>query len=97
MINLSLVFINDYLDKYNKSLFETDVSQIEWHFARHWDHIFQKFGLSPDDLFKLTQKSADILDRSVAIPIMVNVDIETVFKNSKIFMKVANYVLGTAN
>ena len=70
---------------------------IEWHFARHWDHIFQKFGLSPDDLFKLTQKSADILDRSVAIPIMVNVDIETVFKNSKILMKVANYVLDTAN
>ena len=66
---------------------------IEWHFARHWDHIFNKYGLSSNDLHKLTQKSADILDRSVAIPVMVNLEDEVVLKNSDILRKAVDAVL----
>ena len=66
---------------------------IEWHFARHWDHIFNKYGLSSNDLYKLTQKSADILDRSVAIPVMVNLEDEVVLKNSDILRKAVDAVL----
>jgi 8-amino-3,8-dideoxy-alpha-D-manno-octulosonate transaminase len=66
---------------------------IEWHFARHWDHIFNKYGLSKSDLHKLTKNSADILDRSVAIPVMVNLEDEIVLKNSDILRKAANEVL----
>ena len=63
---------------------------IEWHFARHWDHIFNKYGLSLSDLHKLTQKSADILDRSVAIPVMVNLEDEIVLQNSDILKEAVN-------
>ena len=70
---------------------------IDWHFARHWDHIFDRYDLSLNDLFKLTQKSADILDRSVAIPIMVNIDSEIVLKNSDILSKAAYDVLHTTD
>jgi 8-amino-3,8-dideoxy-alpha-D-manno-octulosonate transaminase len=66
---------------------------IEWHFARHWDHIFNKYGLSSNDLHKLTQKSADILDRSAAIPVMVNLEDEIVLKNSDILRKAVDAVL----
>ena len=65
----------------------------EWHFARHWDHIFMKYGLSSDDLYKLTQKSADILDRSVAIPVMVKDEVEKVMKNSDILKEAVEDVL----
>ena len=66
---------------------------IEWHFARYWDHIFIKYNLSSDDLFDLTQKSADLLDRSVAIPIMVNIDESEVINKSKIFYESALKVI----
>ena len=70
---------------------------IEWHFARHWDHIFKKYSLSLNDLFKLTRKSANILDRSVAIPIMVNIDSEIVLKNGDVLKKTAYDVLDTTD
>jgi 8-amino-3,8-dideoxy-alpha-D-manno-octulosonate transaminase len=66
---------------------------IEWHFARHWNHIFEKYGLSSNDLHKLTQQSADILDRSVAIPVMVKDEDKIVLKKSNILKKAVNEVL----
>ena len=41
----------------------------------------------------LTQKSADLLDRSVAIPIMVNIDESEVINKSKIFYESALKVI----
>ena len=52
-----------------------------------------KYGLSSDDLYKLTQKSADILDRSVAIPVMVKDEVEKVMKNSDILKEAVEDVL----
>ena len=48
-------------------------------------------------MYKLTQKSADILDRSVAIPVMVNVEVEMVLKNSEILRKAVDCVLVNTN
>jgi len=70
---------------------------IEWHFARYWDHIFVYYGLSLEDLYKLTEKSADILERSVAIPIYVNIDPDTLLKNCDILYETSLAVLSDNN
>ena len=57
---------------------------IEWHFARYWSHIFNNFGISTDQLFEITQPSANILDKSVAIPIMVRTKKVEMKKNAQI-------------
>lgn len=45
---------------------------IDWHFAGTWDHIFQNYnGYKGKDLKKLWGKSADLLRRAIAIPILV--------------------------
>jgi 8-amino-3,8-dideoxy-alpha-D-manno-octulosonate transaminase len=69
----------------------------EWHFARYWDHIFAHYGLSLDDLYKLTAISADILERSVAIPIYVSTDPYTVLKNRDILYEASLVALSNHN
>ena len=44
-------------------------SAINWHFAKHWDHIFLKFGYNKKKLSKKFFKSSEILERCIAIPI----------------------------
>ena len=44
-------------------------SAINWHFAKHWDHIFSKFGLSKKKLAVKFKKSSEILEKCIAIPI----------------------------
>ena len=44
-------------------------SAINWHFAKHWDHIFSKFGLRKKKLSKKFKKSSEILEKCIAIPI----------------------------
>lgn len=60
---------------------------IEWHFARYWDHIFQNFGILKDELWEITEPSAKILDKSVAIPIMVKTSYEELENNGKIIQE----------
>ena len=66
---------------------------IEWHFARYWDHIFTKFGISKEELWAMTQPSADLLDRSVAIPIMVKIEDSRVKSNAENLVQAARRVL----
>jgi len=66
---------------------------VEWHFARHWDHIFKQYDMNASDLEEMTKPSAAILDRSVALPVMVNMDPEKVIKNAEIYRDVAKKVL----
>ena len=44
---------------------------IEWHFAKYWDHMLEKIGMTHDDLQKSLRPSSEIIERSVALPIMV--------------------------
>lgn len=57
---------------------------IEWHFAKYWGHIFGKFGSGRQKLAELTRPSAEILDRSVAIPIMVKMKLDQVLRTAQI-------------
>ena len=51
---------------------------MRWHFAKHWSHMFQKNSLYKDTYQIQWQKSADILERSIAIPIMVKMTDEEI-------------------
>ncbi len=44
---------------------------IEWHFAGYWPHIFARFGLDADALWRHTLPSWQRLERCVAVPVMV--------------------------
>jgi len=66
---------------------------IEWHFAKYWDHMFQQFGLDLKKLDKKYKKSSNILDCSVAIPIMVKSSEEFVNKASNIYYEMAKKTL----
>ncbi|MDK2954757.1 MAG: hypothetical protein PWQ57_253 [Desulfovibrionales bacterium] len=44
---------------------------IRWHFAKHWSHMFEKYGWYRDSYATLWSRSADILEQSVAVPIMI--------------------------
>jgi 8-amino-3,8-dideoxy-alpha-D-manno-octulosonate transaminase len=43
---------------------------IEWHFAGFWPHIFGRFGLDEDALWRSTLPSWERLSRCVAVPVM---------------------------
>jgi len=48
---------------------------IRWHFAGNWDHIFPRFEqFRGKDLNQFWSKSAEILERAIALPIMVKMD-----------------------
>lgn len=44
---------------------------IEWHFAGYWDHLFQQFGMTKQELWESVLPSYERLARCVALPIMV--------------------------
>jgi 8-amino-3,8-dideoxy-alpha-D-manno-octulosonate transaminase len=47
---------------------------MRWHFAKHWSHMFEKYGWYRDSYRTEWQASADILERAIALPIMVKMD-----------------------
>jgi len=47
---------------------------IEWHFAKYWNHMLKELQMSKKELNKYLNPSSEIIERSVALPIMVNVD-----------------------
>ena len=49
-------------------------SAMEWHFAGYWDHMFDTLGINKNELHKMTKYSWDLLNRSIAIGIMVKDD-----------------------
>jgi len=51
---------------------------MRWHFARHWQHIFNKYGWYRETWQTQWQKSADLLERAVALPVMVKMTDEQI-------------------
>jgi len=66
---------------------------IEWHFAPYWDHIFDKFDFQNGDIWDATKFSSDMLDRSVAIPIMVKMQNDIILETGSIIRSMAEKVL----
>ena len=51
---------------------------IRWHFAKHWSHMFQKYGWYRETYATEWQRSADILETAIALPIMVKMTDERI-------------------
>ncbi len=51
---------------------------IRWHFAKHWSHMFAKYGWYHETYKSQWQRSADILEQSIAIPVMVKMSDERI-------------------
>lgn len=61
---------------------------IEWHFAKYWDHMLDKIGLSKYQLENSLKKSSNIIECCVAFPIMVRTSVSEMLSKSKIIKKV---------
>ncbi len=51
---------------------------IRWHFAKHWQHMFKEYGFYKDTYQTQWSKSADLLERSIALPVMVKMSDERI-------------------
>lgn len=51
---------------------------IRWHFAKHWSHMFQKHGWYRETYQTQWQRSADILETAIALPIMIRMTDERI-------------------
>ena len=64
---------------------------IKWHFAKHWGHMFEEYDFYNDGL-NHWKKSDDILSRSIALPVMVNMTDEQINTISTKLLKIAKEV-----
>jgi len=55
---------------------------IEWHFAKYWTHMLEEFQMSKQELLEYLKPSSEIIERSVALPIMVAIDFQDVKKQA---------------
>ena len=51
---------------------------IRWHFAKHWFHMFRKHGWYRETYHTEWQRSADILETAIALPIMIRMTDERI-------------------
>ena len=61
---------------------------IEWHFAKYWDHMLDKIGLSKYELENNLKKSSKIIECCVAFPIMVKTLESEMLSKSKIIKEI---------
>lgn len=61
---------------------------IEWHFAKYWVHMLDKFELSKNELEASLEKSSKIIECCVAFPIMVKTSEHEMLSQSKIIKKI---------
>jgi len=61
---------------------------IKWHFAKHWGHMFREYNFYNDGL-NHWKKSDEILSRSIALPVMVNMTNEQINDIAAKLLKIA--------
>jgi 8-amino-3,8-dideoxy-alpha-D-manno-octulosonate transaminase len=66
---------------------------IGWHFAKHWAHLFKGNPRYDGRNRDFWQESADILERSVAIGVMVKMDEERIDKVASTLVSIGKDVL----
>ena len=79
--NITKKFVDEI--KKNKILIKNVPDAIEWHFAKYWDHIFIKFGISKKELLNQFPKSSIQLEKSVSIFIHSTESIKKVTSKAK--------------
>jgi len=65
---------------------------MRWHFAKHWSHMFQKYGWYCDTYQTEWQRSADILETAVAIPIMIRMSDERIDEVARKLLKISSEI-----
>lgn len=67
---------------------------IDWHYAGTWNHIFGNYAdFSGKDLNKIFAKSTEILQRAVAIPIMISMQDEQINKIINVITEISTQIL----
>lgn len=47
---------------------------MRWHFAKHWSHMFERYGWYRQNYRDQWRRSADLLECAIALPVMVRMD-----------------------
>ncbi len=66
---------------------------IRWHFSKHWAHMLNDHPIYGGKLDTAWEKTADILERSVALPVMVKMDDERISFVCETLNKIAKDIL----
>jgi 8-amino-3,8-dideoxy-alpha-D-manno-octulosonate transaminase len=66
---------------------------MRWHFAKHWSHMFEKYGWYRESYRTQWQRSADILECAIALPVMVKMDDARISLVGEKLQKIAREVL----
>jgi len=61
---------------------------VRWHFCKHWHHMFKEYNFY-DDFKNRWQKSADLIERAVAIPIMVKMSKNQIQEIGEILLNIS--------
>ena len=66
---------------------------IEWHFAKYWDHMLTYFQLNIDELDNSVEASSKILEKCVALPIMVKTSSSELTRQVNVIEKIIQTIL----
>jgi 8-amino-3,8-dideoxy-alpha-D-manno-octulosonate transaminase len=78
-----------FLPKYLEAGFTTKniPDALNWHFAGTWNHMFKSVPAYSDNWHKSWIRSADLLNRSVAIPIFVKPSVDSMYAQGETILK----------
>lgn len=65
---------------------------MRWHFSKHWSHMFRKYGWYRDSFETQWQKSADILETAIALPVMIRMTEDRIEEVAQKVLKIAREV-----
>lgn len=65
---------------------------IKWHFAKHWEHMFNEYGFYLETRQTQWERSADLLERAIALPVMVNMTDERIAVIGEEILRIARAV-----
>jgi len=66
---------------------------MRWHFAKHWNHMFTKYGWYKDTYKTQWERSADLLERAVALPVMIKLTEERIQEIAEKLIKITKEIL----
>jgi 8-amino-3,8-dideoxy-alpha-D-manno-octulosonate transaminase len=66
---------------------------IEWHFAKYWDHMLGHLQMDQNELDESLAVSSEIIERCVALPIMVKTSKSALYKQAKALKQMIDNVV----
>ena len=66
---------------------------MRWHFAKYWSHMFEKYGWYRQSYRTQWQRTADLLECAVALPVMVRMDETRIAQIGDKLQRIAREVL----